>query len=126
MRIDDLDHKEYALSCEYDLGCSKIYYQRSWQEMLDFRKENELKDIITPTLMICGACDSILGNNLKDFRLLKGASLHVFSGIGHNPPRECPNEFAQVLDNFFKHGAQTFYSIADQLIKTRKQLKSKL
>ena len=59
---------------------------------------------MTPTMVMSGAADGLLSENLRDFARLGNATLHVFSRVGHGVPREVPSAFARVLSDFLEHG----------------------
>ncbi|RNL62717.1 alpha/beta fold hydrolase [Nocardioides marmoriginsengisoli] len=69
-----------------------------WQEALSNRIAAERK----PTLVIWGDRDRILPARHLDEaqRRLPHASSHLFTGVGHMPQIECPDEFASVVMTF--------------------------
>jgi pimeloyl-ACP methyl ester carboxylesterase len=56
-----------------------------------------------PTLVIWGDRDRVLpAHHLETAqRLMPHAKTHLFSGIGHMPQIECPDEFADLVLEFF-------------------------
>jgi pimeloyl-ACP methyl ester carboxylesterase len=71
-----------------------------WDALVDYRKGDRLKEIMTPTLMLAGAADGLLPANLADFQRLGNATLHVFSRVSHGIPYEVPEEFTRVVLDF--------------------------
>ena len=110
----DVDPIEWAHSIQLDRGVSDAYYDGSWASMSSFRVDPAT--VTVPTLMIAGACDNLLGNNLADFKKLPNAALHVFQRVGHGVPREVPAELATAIDDFIVHGVQTWRTIMDKLV----------
>ena len=65
---------------------------------------DRLPELTTPTLIIAGAADGLCVANVNDWQLLPNGTLHVFSRVGHGVPRDVPDEFAVVVDDFMEHG----------------------
>ncbi|MDZ7727481.1 MAG: alpha/beta hydrolase [Dehalococcoidia bacterium] len=97
------------------LSVSDGHFEHSWQELVDFKRGDELKRINTPTLVISGAADGLLTANLKDFQRLPNATLHVFSRVSHGIPREVPEQFAEVVGDFLEHGVVTSQTLLAEL-----------
>jgi 3-oxoadipate enol-lactonase len=96
------------------LSVSQGHYDGCWESLVDFQRGDELTNIQTPTLMIAGAADSLIAANLKDFQRLPNASLHVFSRVSHQVPREVPSAVARVIADFAEHGVVTARTLADR------------
>ena len=98
------------------LSVSDAHYEESWDTLVNSRRGEQLASIMTPTLMVAGAADSLLPANLADFQRLGNATLHVFSRVSHGIPYEIPDEFAAVVLDFLEHGVIT---AATQMAKLR-------
>jgi pimeloyl-ACP methyl ester carboxylesterase len=92
------------LSVDRALSVSESHYQDSWHSMQEFDVVEMLPQLTTPTLIIAGAADGLCTANVNDWQKLPNATLHVFSRVGHGVPRDVPDEFAAVLDDFMEHG----------------------
>jgi len=92
------------LSVDRALSVSEGHYQDSWHSMQEFDVVEMLPQLTTPTLIIAGAADGLCTANVNDWQKLPNATLHVFSRVGHGVPRDVPNEFAAVLDDFMEYG----------------------
>ena len=86
------------------LSCSDAHYEDSWQSMIDFNVLDKLENLTTPTLIVAGAADGLCKANVNDWQRLPNGTLHVFSRVGHGIPRDVPDEFAEVIADFIKHG----------------------
>jgi pimeloyl-ACP methyl ester carboxylesterase len=93
--------------------------------MAQFNITNKLKDIMTLTLMIAGACDSLCGANYLDYTRLPNASLHVFSRASHYPHREEPAAWARVVLDFIDHGPTNAGKLFQSITATRKAVEAK-
>jgi len=105
----DMAPEEWATAILLDRSVSRAYYDGSWQSMCEFRVDPA--QVAVPTLMVAGACDNLLGNNLHDFKALPNATLHVFSRVAHGVPREAPAGLADAIDDFVRHGVQTWQTV---------------
>ena len=92
------------LSVDRALSVSDGHFRDSWHSMRDFNVVDKLPQLQTPTLIIAGAADGLCTANVNDWQKLPNATLHVFSRVGHGVPRDVPDEFAVVLDDFMEHG----------------------
>ena len=86
------------------LSVSVGHYDGCWEALRGYRKGERLGEIVTPAIVMSGAADGLLSENLRDFARLGNATLHVFSRVGHGVPREVPSAFARVLTDFLDHG----------------------
>ena len=86
------------------LSVSVGHYDGCWDALAGYHKGDRLAEIMTPTMVMSGAADGLLSENLRDFARLGNATLHVFSRVGHGVPREVPSAFARVLSDFLEHG----------------------
>lgn len=93
------------------LSVSVGHYDGCWDALVGYRKGDRLAAISTPTLLIAGAADGLLSENLRDFARLGNAALHVFSRVGHGVPREVPAAFARVLSDFLQHGVVNAHTL---------------
>lgn len=107
MNARDITEERMGRNVDRGLSVSDEHYDRSWEELENFRPGDEISDIHTPTLMVSGAADALLQANLKDYQRLPNATLHVFSRVGHSIARDVPEEFAAVLDDFLTNGVVT-------------------
>jgi 3-oxoadipate enol-lactonase len=64
----------------------------------------ELAQLTTPTLVIAGSADTLLGANLADFQRLPNAALQVFARAGHDVALHEPAGVAGAIDAFMRHG----------------------
>lgn len=101
---------------ERALGCSDGHFEDAWEALCELRIGGRLGEISTPTLMVAGAADSLLGANLADFQRLGNATLHVFSRVGHGIPYEVPAALSRVLADFFEHGVVTAETLRERLL----------
>lgn len=113
-RIDDAD--EIAKSVDRALSVSQAHYDQCWDALVNYRKGDRLAEIQTPTLVMAGAADGLLSDNLLDFGRLPNATLHVFSRVSHGVPREVPRAFARVLVDFMQHGVVTARTLQKGLL----------
>lgn len=109
------DPEIFARAVDRALSVSEGHFEESWRELVEFRAGDRLGEIRTPTLMVAGAADGLLQANLRDFLRLPNATLHVFSRVGHQIPREVPDEFAAVLADFLEHGVVTARTLQERL-----------
>lgn len=107
MNARDITEERMGRNVDRGLSVSDEHYDRSWEELENFRPGDGISDIHTPTLMVSGAADALLQANLKDYERLPNATLHVFSRVGHSIARDVPEEFAAVLDDFLTNGVVT-------------------
>ena len=103
-RPERADEQAVARGVDRALSTSDGHFRDSGRSMMEFRVRERLGEITTPTLMIAGAADWLLPDNLTDFQLLGNATLHVFTRVGHGIPREVPAALARVLADFIEHG----------------------
>lgn len=79
---------------------------RVWREMfvelLRYDDTRELEQITTPTLLIWGDADEVLGREDQNELLhrIRGAQLLVYAGVGHTPRWEDPARFATDVTAF--------------------------
>ena len=108
---------------EISLNATDEHFSGLWHEMVDLRVD--CSRITAQTLMITGAADTLLSDNLKDFRRLRRvATLHVFSRVGHDVPREAPTPLAEVIADFLQHGVVSWRTLAIEDAKIAAQEKS--
>jgi pimeloyl-ACP methyl ester carboxylesterase len=120
----DMDPAEWATAIMMDRSVSRAYYDGSWQSMCDFSVDPA--KVTVPTLMVAGACDNLLGNNLHDFKALPVATLHVFSRVAHGIPRETPVGLAEAIADFVRHGVLTWQTILGNVVLPAPGAASKL
>jgi pimeloyl-ACP methyl ester carboxylesterase len=96
----DADPREWALAALLQRLVPPAYSSRTWAAMVAFRADPAR--VAVPVLVVAGAADPLLGQNLRDFRLMPRthASLHVLHGVGHGVPREAPEALAAVVSAF--------------------------
>ncbi|MBT3624786.1 MAG: alpha/beta hydrolase [Gammaproteobacteria bacterium] len=92
------------LSVDRALSVSDGHFKDSWYSMRDFNVVDKLPNLQTQTLIVAGAADGLCEANVNDWQNLPNATLHVFSRVGHGVPRDVPDEFSKVLDDFMEHG----------------------
>jgi len=102
-------------SVDRALSVSDGHYEDSWQSMAEFDVSDRLSQLTTPTLIIAGAADGLCTANVNDWQKLPNATLHVFSRVGHGIPRDVPDEFAVVLDDFMEHGVINARTLQERL-----------
>ena len=79
---------------------------RVWREtfagLLSYDDRPELGAITTPTLLVWGDADDLVGRDMQDelVHALPDATLAVYVGIGHTPRWEAPDHFASDLTDF--------------------------
>lgn len=109
------DEAQIAGAVDRALSVSDGHFEQSWQELVGFRRGDEIGRINTPTLVVSGAADGLLTANLKDFQRLPNATLHVFSRVSHGIPREVPEQFAEAVGDFLEHGVVTSQTLLAEL-----------
>ncbi len=100
----------YALAkrrLERGWATSEAHVTQAMESMGASRRGELLASVTTPTLVMAGAADFLLGPNLKDFQRLPNATLHVFSRVSHGVNYDQPVEFTKVLLDFMEHGVVT-------------------
>jgi pimeloyl-ACP methyl ester carboxylesterase len=101
---DDLTEEAHALLSEPDSGRAFRSFRANevrWDGLrTDF--SDRLGEITAPTLIIHGAHDRAVpvAWARRAHRRLPNSELRVFHGCGHWPPRECPEEFNRVVEDF--------------------------
>jgi len=113
MTARELTPEMHQQSLERALAVSEQHLDDCLDALIDYRPE--LAGIGVPTLMVAGAADSFLHANLLDFLQLPNATLHVFSRVSHSIPREVPEELAEVIADFCKHGVVTAEVLQERL-----------
>ena len=101
VRASDAD---IILGVDRALSVSDKHFVDSWHAMCEFDVTDRLASLTTPTLIMAGAADGLCVANVNDWQKLPNATLHVFSRVGHGVPRDVPDEFAAVLDDFMEQG----------------------
>ena len=86
------------------LGVSDGHYDQSLESMGALRAGERLHTLMTPTLMLAGAVDSLLFDNLNDFMALPNATIEVLARAGHEVAIHEPGRVAEAIDAFMKHG----------------------
>ena len=104
---DALIRDRAAAGVDRALSVAPGHFDGCWDALVAYARGEELGRIQTPTLVMAGAADGLLPANLRDFRRLGNASLHVFSRVSHGIPREVPAAFSRVLADFMAHGVVT-------------------
>jgi len=97
------------------LSVSEGHFERSWDELVNTRRGDALCEVNVPTLVVAGAADSLLPDNLVDFQRLPNATLHVFSRVGHSVPSDVPDEFSSVVADFMEHGVVNNQTLLQRL-----------
>jgi pimeloyl-ACP methyl ester carboxylesterase len=92
---------------EHVLGVSDGHYDDSLRSMGELRAGDRLHTLSTPTLMLAGAVDSLLFDNLSDFMQLPNATIEVLARAGHEVAIHEPDRVAEAIDAFMTHGAVT-------------------
>ena len=101
---DDLTEKAHGLLNEPDSGRAFRSFRENevrWDGLrTDF--SDRLGEITAPTLIIHGTHDSAIpvAWARRAHRRLPNSELRVFHGCGHWPPRERPEEFNRVVEDF--------------------------
>ena len=101
---DDLTEEARGLLNEPDSGRAFRAFRENevrWDGLrTDF--SDRLGEITAPTLIIHGTHDRAVpvGWALRAHTRLPNSELRVFYGCGHWPPRECPEEFNRVVEDF--------------------------
>lgn len=118
-RPERVDPERMRASVSRALSASEGHYEDSSEAMAQFRVGDRLGEIETPTLVVAGAADGLLGANLADFQRLGNASLHVFSRVAHGVAAEVPAAFSRVLADFMEHGVVNAETLAGRLEAVR-------
>jgi pimeloyl-ACP methyl ester carboxylesterase len=104
LRVRDVPDERVAQAVDRALSVSEAHFEDSWTTMAEFNVTDRLDELTTPTLIVAGAADGLCAANIQDFLRLPNASLHVFSRVGHGVPGDVPEQFSEVLADFFEHG----------------------
>jgi pimeloyl-ACP methyl ester carboxylesterase len=99
------------------MRCSDAHLEGAWHAMERYACFGRLNRLRVPTLVVAGAADSLLGHNLRDLRRMPrlSASVHVFSGEGHNLPVDVSAPLAECVLRFLRTGVITFHTLAARL-----------
>lgn len=92
---------------DHVLGVSDGHYDGGITTMAALRARDRLPSLTTPTLMIAGAVDALLEDNLNDFMALPNATLEVISRAGHEVAIHEPDRVAAAIDAFMRYGPVT-------------------
>ena len=114
-RPESVDETRVESSVARLLSVSAGHYRQSWAEMDSFNVTDRLGELTTETLIVAGAADGLAQPNVIDYLRLPNASLHMFNRVGHGPPTEVPDEFADVVDDFLTNGLVTARMLLDRV-----------
>ena len=89
---------------DHIFGVSDGHYEGGADAMQKLNVGAQLAALTTPTLVLSGAADGLLGANIDDYRRLPNATLHVFSRAGHDVAIHEPDGVAGAIDAFMTHG----------------------
>lgn len=113
---DDVETEEWFMDrAEHILSVSEGHFERGAESMQALDVAHRLSEIITPTLMIAGAVDSLLVPNLLDFMRLPKATLEVLSRAGHEVAVHEPDRVAEAIHNFMVFGPVTAATLMARL-----------
>ncbi len=101
------------------LSVSEAHFDYAWASMQHFNVSAQLKDLVTPTLLVAGAADGLCVANVNDWQQLLNATLHVFSRVGHGIPRDVPEDFSLILADFMEYGVVNARTQQEKLIASR-------
>jgi pimeloyl-ACP methyl ester carboxylesterase len=104
VRPDVEDDAWFESRVDHILGVSDGHFDGGAAAMRSLAVGARLASIATPTLVIAGSADGLLGPNLDDFRRLPNAALEVFSRAGHDVALHEPDGVARAIDAFVRHG----------------------
>eukprot|EP00041_Stephanoeca_diplocostata_P008073 m.115946 g.115946 ORF g.115946 m.115946 type:complete len:315 (+) comp17160_c0_seq1:275-1219(+) len=79
---------------------SDSYWNDGWKEVINFRIPRPLATVQTPVLIIAGATDSLLYENVRDCAALADGVLHVCCTAGHEVALQDPNGVAAAIHSF--------------------------
>jgi pimeloyl-ACP methyl ester carboxylesterase len=90
---------------EAGMSTSAAHARDSMSSILSNTLGERLHGISTPALLMAGDRDAIvpLQSMLATQRRIPGCGLHVFHRVGHSPPREVPEAFMAVLNDFLEN-----------------------
>lgn len=94
----------YEDRTDHLLSVSEGHLVGGMHTMSELRLEDKLAELVTPTLMIAGSGDGLLGPNLRDFGRLPNADLAVLSRVGHEVAIHAPDDVAKAIDLFMQYG----------------------
>ena len=100
---------------DHILSVSDGHFERGAESMRALDVADRLGEIMTPTLMIAGAVDSLLVPNLQDFIRLPNATLEVISLAGHEVAVHEPGRVADAIAGFMTFGAITAATLMARL-----------
>ena len=118
-RAREADEAELVRAVDRALSVSEGHFEESWAALQALRLGGRLAQIETPTLVVAGMADALSAANLADYRRLGNATLHVFTRVGHDVPREVPGGLARVLADFLEHGVVTAATLQARLEDAR-------
>jgi len=118
MQIREISIEDIENAVDRALSISEGHFEQSLESMEQFNVTNQLSNIVTPTLMISGAADALAKANMEDLQRLPNATIHVFSRVGHSPHNDVPEQFAEVLNDFLKHGVINAETIQNKALES--------
>ena len=94
----------YRIARESDYLKASPVMKKTMQNLLQYNAENDLKNIISPTLIIWGKKDTTtpIWMGQKMTKLIPKANLNIIS-CGHNPHIEAPFEIAKIIRSFLNN-----------------------
>ena len=104
VRPDVEDDAWFQSRVDQIFGVSDGHFDGGATAMRSLSVGSRLASIATPTLVIAGAADGLLGANLDDFRRLPNATLEVLSRAGHDVALHEPVAVARAIDAFVRFG----------------------
>jgi 3-oxoadipate enol-lactonase/4-carboxymuconolactone decarboxylase len=100
-------------------SCSPLGYIRACEAIRDEDLSNSIHGIQIPTLCIAGSEDNAISPEKVQATAasIPNAKVIVIDGVGHLPPIEAPQEFAQTVLDFISSSGNSLY---EQGMKTRR------
>ncbi len=78
------------------------HYFEMGKEMAQFNVSKDLKNIVTPTLFICGKNDPLLKKNMADKYAIPSSKMVIIENAAHDVAVDQPDKLAKIISNFIQ------------------------
>ena len=72
------------------------------KEMAQFNVSKDLKNIVIPTLFVCGKNDPLLKKNMADKFAIPPSKMVILENAGHDIAVEQPDKLSKIISNFIQ------------------------
>ena len=83
-------------------SCSHGHYFGMAKEMAQFNVSKDLKNIVIPTLFVCGKNDPLLKKNIADKFAIPASKMVILENAGHDIAVEQPDKLSKIISNFIQ------------------------